>query len=117
MPPIRRGAPKIITFRKQDGTELFLTPVAVDSASGEKMMSIAIDEVVISAANRRNLVERNGKINVDFIVSVPQTLQDRDWQLVLDPQLLKGRGYADVRSAGLQRRAVPHDAAARIRAL
>ena len=82
--------PKIITFRKQDGTELFLTPVAVDSASGEKMMSIAIDEVVISAANRRNLVERNGKINVDFIVSVPQTLQDRDWQLVLDPQLLKG---------------------------
>ncbi|HIY67789.1 MAG TPA: hypothetical protein H9828_00045 [Candidatus Alistipes intestinigallinarum] len=82
--------PRIITFRKQDGTELFLTPVAVDSASGEKMMSVAIDEVVISAANRRNLVERNGKINVDFIVSVPQSLQDRDWQLVLDPQLLKG---------------------------
>ncbi len=83
-------APKIITFRKQDGTELFLTPVAVDSASGEKMMSVAIDEVVISAAGRRNIVERNGKINVDFIVSVPQSLQDRNWQLVVDPQLLKG---------------------------
>ena len=83
-------APKIITFRRQDGTQLYLTPVAVDSASGEKMMSVAIEEVVISAANRRNLVERNGKINVDFIVSVPQALQDLDWQLVVDPHLRKG---------------------------
>ena len=81
---------KIITYRKQDGTELFITPVAVDSVSGEKMMSVAIDEVVISASNRRNLVERNGKINVEFIVSVPQELQARNWQLVVDPQLLKG---------------------------
>ena len=83
-------APKIITYRKQDGTELFLTPVAVDSVSGEKMMSVAIDEVVISAARRRNIVERNGKIQVDFIVSVPQALQDLDWQLVVDPQMRKG---------------------------
>lgn len=81
---------KIITYRKQDGTELFITPVAIDSVSGEKMMSVAIDEVVISASNRRNLVERNGKINVEFIVSVPQELQARNWQLVVDPQLLKG---------------------------
>lgn len=53
-------------------------------------MSVNIDEVVISAANRRNLVERNGKINVEFIVTVPQELQDRSWQLVIGPQLLKG---------------------------
>lgn len=83
--------PRIITFRKQDGTELFLTPVALDSASGEKIMSVNIDEVVISAANRRNLVERNGLINVEFIVTVPQALQDRSWQLVIGPQLLKGQ--------------------------
>ena len=81
---------KIITYRKQDGTERFITPVDVDSLSGEKMMSVAIDEVVISASNRRNLVERNGKINVEFVVSVPQELQARNWQLVVDPQLLKG---------------------------
>ncbi len=82
--------PKLITFRKQDGTELFLAPVDVDTTTGERMMSIAIDEVVISAASRRNLVERNGKINVDFIVIVPEVLQDRSWRLVLEPQLLKG---------------------------
>lgn len=81
---------KIITYRKQDGTELTLTPVDVDSVTGEKIMSVAIDEVVISASNRRNLVERNGKINVEFVVTVPEAFQHRDWQLVLDPQLRKG---------------------------
>lgn len=84
------AAPKVITFRKQDGTEVFIMPVEVDSLSGEKMMSVAIDEVVISASNRRNLVERNGKINVEFVVSVPKVLQDKNWQLVLDPRLRKG---------------------------
>lgn len=81
---------KIITYRKQDGTELTLTPVDVDSVTGEKIMSVAIDEVVISASNRRNLVERNGKINVEFVVTVPETFQRRNWQLVLDPLLQKG---------------------------
>lgn len=83
-------AQKIITFRRQDGTELFLAPAAVDSASGEKLMSVAIDEVVISAAGRRNIVERNGRINVDFIVTVPEALQNRDWRLMVGPRLLKG---------------------------
>lgn len=83
-------AQKIITFRRQDGTELYLAPATVDSVSGETLMSVAIDEVVISAAGRRNIVERNGKINVDFIVSVPDTLQHLDWRLVVGPRLLKG---------------------------
>ena len=90
------SAPKIITFRKQDGTELFLTPATVDSQTGEQIMSIHIDEVVISAANRRNLVERNGKINVEFIVTVPKELQDRDWQLVIGPRLAKGQDTLDL---------------------
>ncbi len=81
---------KIITYRKQDGTELFFTPVDIDSLTGEKMMSVAIDEVVISASNRRNLVERNGKINVEFVVTVPASFQNRDWQLALDPKIAKG---------------------------
>lgn len=82
--------PQIITYRKQDGTELVFAPVVIDSLTGEKMMSVAIEEVVISVANRRNLVERNGRINIEFIVTVPEVLQDRSWQLVLDPLLSKG---------------------------
>lgn len=83
-------AQKIISFRKEDGTELFFAPATVDSLTGQKMMSVAIDEVVISASNRRNLVERNGKINVEFVVTVPEAFQGEKWQLTLHPQLKKG---------------------------
>ncbi len=81
---------KIITFRKQDGTELFFTPIAVDTLTGEKMMSVSIDEVVVLAATRRNLVERNGKINVEFVVTLPEAYQNRIWRMCIDPQLRKG---------------------------
>lgn len=84
------SAPKIITFKKQDGTELFFAPVEVDD-QGEKMMSVAIDEVVISTNGIRRLAERNGKINVEFVVTVPASLQASDWQLVLVPQMRKSQ--------------------------
>lgn len=89
-PVQNESTPSIITYRKQDGKELFFAPGVVDSLTGETLMSVAIDEVLISAGARRNLVERNGKINVEFIVTVPEVLQDRSWQLRLDPQLNKG---------------------------
>ncbi len=89
-PPKQNNAPKIITFKKDDGTELTLSPTEIDSDTGEKIMSLAIDEVIISARNRRNLVERNGKINIDFIVTVPPSLLHSKWQLSLDPTLTKG---------------------------
>ena len=85
-----RSANRIITFRRQDGTQIYLTPMEVDTATGQKMISVAIDEVVISASNRRNLVERNGKINVEFVVTVPEAFQEKDWRLQLHPMLLKG---------------------------
>lgn len=83
-------APQIVSFKKQDGTEVFFAPAELDSLSGERLMSVAIDEVVISAGNRRNLVERNGNIQVEFIITVPSVLFSRDWELALEPQLVKG---------------------------
>ena len=81
---------KIVSFKKADGTEVFFAPTELDSLSGERVMSVAIDEVVISAGNRRNLVERNGNIQVEFIVTVPSVLLSRGWELDLVPQLIKG---------------------------
>lgn len=81
---------RIISFRKDDGTELFFSPVAIDSLTGEKMMSVSIEEIVISASSRRNLVERNGRINLDFVVTVPPALQNKAWRLVIEPRVLKG---------------------------
>ncbi len=66
--------------------------VIVDTVSNEKMWAFNIDAVTISARSSRNLVERNGKINVEFIVSVPDTMLARDWQLVLNPHIREGGG-------------------------
>ncbi|MEG1700516.1 MAG: hypothetical protein RR270_04460 [Alistipes sp.] len=88
--PDTTRAQKIISYRKQDGSEVFLAPVTIDSLTQQELMTVAIDEVVISASNRRNLVERNGKINVEFVVTVPEEFQNEKWQLTLNPQLRKG---------------------------
>ena len=45
---------KIITYRKQDGTELFITPVDVDSLSGEKMMSVVMPTTSVRAVMLRS---------------------------------------------------------------
>lgn len=79
--------PQIITYRKEDGTELHFIPI--DQTTGET--SISIEKVVITGTGRfRNTVERNGKIGIEFIVSVPRKLQDKAWRVVATPQMRKG---------------------------
>lgn len=49
-----------------------------------------IETVTVTVSSRRNLVERGGKILVDFIVAAPEELMHKNWQLVLNPILRKG---------------------------
>lgn len=49
-----------------------------------------IETVTVTVSSRRNLVERGGKILIDFIVAAPEELMHRNWQLVLNPILRKG---------------------------
>ncbi len=86
----KKETPKKITFKQQDGTEMILIPAEVDEQTGEKTLSISIDEVVISAGSRRNLVERNGKINVDFVVTVPEDYYNKNWRFTINPMIRKG---------------------------
>lgn len=86
----KKETPKKITFRQQDGTEMVLIPAEIDEQTGEKTLSIAIDEVVISAGSRRNLVERNGKINVDFVVTIPRDFYNKNWRFTINPVIRKG---------------------------
>ncbi len=51
-----------------------------------------IETVTVTVSSRRNLVERGGKILVDFIVAAPEELMHKNWQLVLNPILRKGVG-------------------------
>lgn len=79
-----------IHYTNQDGTERVFIPaenVYTDTITNEQMWAFDISSVTISARSSRNLVERNGKIDFGFIVSVPDTLLGSDWQLVLNPML------------------------------
>lgn len=46
-----------------------------DSIHKENLTNLTLDEVLVSASSTRNTAERNGLINVEFVVTVPKSLQ------------------------------------------
>ena len=56
-----------------------------DSIRKENLTTMALDEVVVSASSTRNTAERNGMINVEFVVTVPKALQREDWMANVRP--------------------------------
>ena len=61
-----------------------------DSINKENLTTMALDEVVVSARSTRNTAERNGLINVEFVVTVPQALQKDNWMVNVRPVLMRG---------------------------
>ncbi|UVR99691.1 hypothetical protein NXW55_19900 [Bacteroides fragilis] len=62
-----------------------------DSIHKENLTTMALDEVVVSASSTRNTAERNGLINVEFVVTVPKVLQQENWMVNVRPVLMRGR--------------------------
>lgn len=44
----------------------------------------------MSARSTRNTAERNGMVNIEFVVTVPQALQKDNWMLNIRPVLMRG---------------------------
>lgn len=61
-----------------------------DSLRNENLTTMALDEVVVSASSTRNTAERNGLINVEFVVTVPKALQNDNWMVNVRPVLMRG---------------------------
>lgn len=61
-----------------------------DSINKENLTTMALDEVVVSASSTRNTAERNGLINVEFVVTVPLALQKDNWMVNVRPVLMRG---------------------------
>lgn len=61
-----------------------------DSIRKENLTTMELDEVVVSASSTRNTAERNGMINVEFVVTVPKALQREDWMVNVRPVLMRG---------------------------
>lgn len=107
--PARKGAPElpavsktdtaeynsgVITIAAADGTEQYFVPTVYDKQSKESVMTVNLEDVIISVSNIRNVAERNGKVDLEFSVTLPNTMQDVQWRVDLEPVLCMGQDTA-----------------------
>ena len=85
-----QAPPQYIEVRHTDGrpTEFFVPAVTLEN--GEQVMMMELDEVVVTARTR-SLPERMGKVDIDFVVTLPKMLQGSCRNLVVTP-VLHNRG-------------------------
>ena len=74
------------TFVVKDGDREVLIMKAVKDEDGEMVAHDVIDAAVVTA-RFRNVAERNGRVDIEFQVTVPQSMQDSRWQLRFRPQM------------------------------
>ena len=74
------------TFVVKDGDREVLIMKAIKDEDGEMVAHDVIDAAVVTA-RFRNVAERNGRVDIEFQVIVPQSMQDSKWQLRFHPQM------------------------------
>lgn len=74
------------TFIIKDGDKEILIMKAIKDEDGEMVAHDVIDAAVVTA-RFRNVAERNGRVDIEFQVIVPQSMQDSRWQLRFRPQM------------------------------
>lgn len=83
-----RRLPEQIVWTDDKGEEHIVKQVSHDSVTGENMTLIELSEVTVMAKSKQ-VPERNGKINLDFLVTVPGELINNKWQVQLTPVAYK----------------------------
>ena len=74
------------TFVVRDGNREVLIMKAIKDEDGEMVAHDVIDAAVVTA-RFRNVAERNGRVDIEFQVIVPESMQDSRWQLRFRPQM------------------------------
>ena len=80
--------PEQITWTDDKGERHIVTRAEKDSVTGEDITSVELSEITVMARSKQ-VAERNGKINLDFVVTVPGELISNKWQLQLTPVAYK----------------------------
>lgn len=84
----------LIGMKDRNGT--FTTSVRTETdTDGNTRLSVQLPEVIVTA-KMKNVPERFGQVDVDFIVSVPEELVHSKWQLNLTPRLLRDGQVSDL---------------------
>ena len=87
IPDIRTGLKaQRDTFVVKDGDREILIMKAIRNDNGEMVAHDVLDAAVVTA-RFRNVAERNGRVDIEFQVIVPQNMQDSKWQLRFRPQM------------------------------
>ena len=74
------------TFVVRDGDREILIMKAIKDEDGEMVAHDVLDAAVVTA-RFRNVAERNGRVDIEFQVIVPKSMQDSKWQLRFRPQM------------------------------
>lgn len=80
--------PQMIKWTDEKGQTRIVTQAERDSVTGEEITTVQLSEITVTARSKQ-IAERNGKINLDFIVTVPASLINNKWQLQLTPVAYK----------------------------
>ena len=69
-----------------DGEEMLIMKAIRDDESGEMVATEQLEAAVVTA-RFRNIAERHGKIDLEFQIIVPASMQDSKWQLRFHPDM------------------------------
>ena len=81
--------PQVMKLQRDSNT-FFLTPVDT-LTDGERVMSLQIEQVTV-VAKVRSVPERNGRVKLDFIVTLPKQLLGKSRSVMVTPVLHKPDG-------------------------
>ena len=76
-----------IIIKDAQGNEQFLMKAVQDDETGE-MVATEVLEAATVTARFQNIAERRGKVDLEFLVTVPENLMNKDWQFRLYPSMV-----------------------------
>lgn len=89
--------PQMLKYKDDKGVEQTVVKAVLDEKTGEYINSINLDEVIVTA-KAKTVPERNGMVNLDFVVKVPHRLLQQDWEMVINPSLQNGSDVSRIDS-------------------
>lgn len=74
------------TFTVQDGERTITIMRAVQDENGEMVAHDVLDAAVVTA-RFRNVAERNGEVEIEFRLTIPEIMRNNKWQLRFQPRM------------------------------
>lgn len=104
-----------IIIKDAQGNEQFLMKAVQDEETGE-MVATEVLEAATVTARFQNIAERRGKVDLEYLVTVPENMLNNDWQFRLFPSMviqgdstdleaifITGRKYREAQLRGYER--------------